>query len=184
MRDDVMHITCDHATGLVPAYLDGELSEAQAAPLREHLLACHGCREIAKEGKTLKRWFVADDAPAVPVGFASRVARRAFAGDLGEVAAPALVEQEPEGKLLPFILRLTAAAAAVLLILAAALQFQSRPTPADELRADDLDEVWAEIYGLENAPPAPAALDAALDAVPNAQGEEGPRAGDRDVPVR
>jgi anti-sigma factor RsiW len=155
MRDHAMQIPCDHAAALVPSYLDGELSEAQAAPLRAHLLGCVACREVAKEGKALKRWFVAGGAPAVPAGFAARVARRAFAGDPGgadEARTPAVPARE--AALLPFVLRLTVAAAAVLLFLAAAMQLQSRPTESDELRADDLDLVWEEIYGLEARPPA------------------------------
>lgn len=153
MGDHAMQIPCEDATALVPSYLDGELTEAQAAPLRAHLLGCVDCREVAKDGKALQRWFVAGAVPVVPVGFAARVARRAFAGDPGEIGetseiwAPSGGEREPA--LLPFVLRLTATAAAVLLFLAAAMQLQSRPTASDELRADDLDRVWEEIYGMD-----------------------------------
>jgi hypothetical protein len=150
MEDPTMKLTCDHAIALVPSYLDGELTEAQAAPLRAHLLGCVGCREVAKDAKVLKRWLVVGDPSAVPAGFAARVARRAFAGDAGESAtAFAGGTAAPEAALLPFVLRLTVAAAAVLLCLAAAMQLQSRPTESDELRADDLDLVWEEIYGMD-----------------------------------
>lgn len=149
MRDNAMQITCDHALPLVPSYLDGELTEAQAAPLRTHLLGCLGCREAAKDAKALKRWFVVEQAPAVPAGFAARVARRAFAGDPGETVTKPVGGADTEGALLPFVLRLTVAAAAVLLFLAAGMQLQSRPTESDELRADDLDLVWEEIYGMD-----------------------------------
>ena len=150
------HQTCENAAALVPSYLDGELSEAQAAPLRTHLLQCPACREVAKDLKSLKRWFVEEAPPAVPPGFAARVARRAFAGDPGlegaEALAPAAAGPGPaDGRILAFTLRLTAAAAALLLGLAAAVQLHARPTSGDELEAEDLDLVWEEIYGLEPA---------------------------------
>ena len=59
-----MTMTCNEALPLVWSYLDGELSEAQAAPLRKHLLECNGCRNSAQHGKTLKRWFVRSEADA------------------------------------------------------------------------------------------------------------------------
>ena len=149
-----MHKTCESAAALVPSYLDGELSEAQAAPLRTHLLQCPACREVAKDLKSLKRWFVQEDPVAAPPGFAARVARRAFAGDPG-LASPAAHAQtaNADGRLLAFVLRLTAAAAAVLLVFAATLQMRARPTSGDELEAEEFDLVWEEIYGLEPAAP-------------------------------
>jgi anti-sigma factor RsiW len=122
-----MKISCDAARPLVPSYLDGELSEAQASPLRAHLLDCPACREVAKEGKSLQRWFEAEPDPIpVPAGFAARVARRAFAGDPGLLVPepPAVRQRRP---LLPFLLVATAIAAAVLLVLAVAIQRQSLP---------------------------------------------------------
>lgn len=155
-----MQLTCDNASALVPSYLDEELTEAQAAPLRRHLLACPACREVAKELTALKRWFVADAAPAIPAGFAARVARRAFAGDPGTLVpqeAPELGERPAgaSGEVLPFVLRLTAAAAAVLLVFAIGIRMQTIPDSSEGLRADDLD-VWGEIYGdLPDDPAAP-----------------------------
>ncbi len=158
MDDNAVHATCESAAALVPSYLDGELSEAQASPLRAHLLQCPACREVAKDVKSLKRWFVDEGPVAVPPGFAARVARRAFAGDPGLEVAPAAQAGAADGRLLDFVLRLTAAAAAVLLLLAAALQMKARPTSGDELEAEDLDLVWEEIYGLEPASPVPEVL--------------------------
>jgi hypothetical protein len=152
MDDNAVHPTCDNAAALVPSYLDGELSEAQAAPLRTHLLQCPACREVAKDLKGLKRWFVEEPPPAVPAGFAARVARRAFAGDPGLAAVPAAAPSE--GAIFSFVLRLTAAAAALLLCLAAGIQLQSRPAAGGELQAEDLNLVWEEIYGLDAAHPA------------------------------
>ncbi|NOT30561.1 MAG: zf-HC2 domain-containing protein [Planctomycetes bacterium] len=122
-----MKTTCDDARALVPSYLDGELPEPQSAPLRTHLLACPACREVAKEGKVLRRWFEAEPARvSVPAGFAARVARRAFAGDPG-LLVPEPPAVRPRRPLLPFLLLATAAAAALLFVLAVAIQRESLP---------------------------------------------------------
>jgi len=82
---------CGDARPLVPSYLDGELTEAQAAPLRKHLLACQACRAGAQAEKNMKRWFAVTEPIAVPRGFSARVARAAFAGVESPAEAP--VEQ-------------------------------------------------------------------------------------------
>lgn len=148
-----MNATCKPFAPLIPAYLDGELSDAQAGPLRRHLLECPACRREVAGEKALKRWFVAEPAPAVPAGFADRVARRAFAGDPGlDVAAPARAE---EGRLLPFVLTLTAAAAALLLVVAAALHGQVVPAGGPLGAEDDvpmkLEQVLGELERLERS---------------------------------
>ncbi len=106
---------CKESLRLIPGYLDGELSEAQSAPLRQHLIDCPTCRKAASGEKAFKRWFE-PEAPAVevPVGFAARVVRRAFAGETGE--APVAEQEAP---ILRFALRATAAAAVLLLVLSA-----------------------------------------------------------------
>jgi anti-sigma factor RsiW len=144
-----MNITCDHARPLVPGYLDGELSEAQASPLRAHLLDCPACRESAKQEKSLKRWFEPEPAPAVPSGFAARVARRAFAGDPG-----LLVPESPRVRarpLLPFLLVASAVAAAALLLLALALQRESLPR-AGGLEAQENRPPWLAPVAGESTP--------------------------------
>ena len=150
---------------LVPAYLDGELSEAQAGPLRKHLLGCAACRGSAQDLKNLRRWFVPSAASAeVPSGFAARVARRALAGDTGAPALPAAAEPGAR-ELLPFVRELTALAAAVLLMLAIGLELgsgpracRSRPTrcPRSVEIEDELERLNAEAARPE-APPAPEA---------------------------
>src|SRR5262245_25012643 len=100
-------ILCTDARPLIPAWADGELSEAQAAPLRAHLLGCRDCRGSMQDLRALHLWFDAgldsrngavDGSSLVPPGFAARVARRAFAGDRGErgatVAATGGLEME------------------------------------------------------------------------------------------
>jgi len=146
-----MEMTCPDARVLVPAYLDGELSEARSSPLRKHLLDCHSCRTGAQDGKNLKRWFSAarehaEAAPlAAPSGFAARVARRAFAGDRGQLtpmAAPLVddgatsIAKRKEGKLLSFVLAATAIAAAVALFLALAGGLRGREV-GSSMSADD-----------------------------------------------
>ena len=125
-----VNIQCENASALVPSYLDGELSEEQAGPLRRHLLDCFACREVAQGEQALKRWFSAEEsATAVPPGFAARVARRAFAGDQGVLQPQASTEASTAGggSVLPFVLRLTAIAAAVLFAFALGIRQQSLP---------------------------------------------------------
>jgi len=139
---------CTDAKLLIPSYLDGELSEAQAAPLRKHLLDCQPCRASAQGEKNLKLWFVAQAAPAVPKGFAARVARRAFAGDTGErslagaelaIAAP--VRKDADS--LRFVLQLTSIAAVLLIFLSIAVRQQTLPS-GGKLMADDHPEIKFE----------------------------------------
>ena len=124
--------TCDEARALVPAYLDGELSADRASPLRQHLMECADCRTKTQAHKAQRHWFVSSPEVSVPDGFAARVARRAFQGDTGE--AP--VTAEPLAPILPFVLRMTAAAAALLLVLSGVIRAVDVPT-GGQLRADD-----------------------------------------------
>jgi anti-sigma factor RsiW len=154
---------CDQALALIPSYLDGELQEAQAGPLRKHLLDCQGCRGGAQAGKNLKRWFAAETsvvAGAIPQGFASRVARRAFAGDTGEpeiellparspaVSAPAgrlrVAARGSEDPIHRFVLQATAAAALVVLALSLALRSQTLPSGSVMQAADVRGEITVE----------------------------------------
>lgn len=149
-RDDSSNPTrlCANARTLVPSYLDGELSEVQAAPLRSHLFACRDCREVAKDEKSLKRWFQAALAETsslrAPAGFSARVARRAFAGDRGS-DEPAVLSRPRAGAsrsdLMPLLLALSAAAAVLLLAMALALEARSRPSGTG-LRADTYQPPW------------------------------------------
>ncbi len=168
-------MVCKDARPLVPSYLDGELSEAQAGPLRKHLLACPGCRASAQAGKHLKRWFAPTELVAVPRDFAARVTQMAFAGvdavpdpapserwrptlvaaaPWEEVAVVAAVEPT-EGRVLTFVLRLAVAAAVLAILSSVAIQSLRRPSSAD-LRADDrrtmtLDQALDKLDQIENA---------------------------------
>jgi anti-sigma factor RsiW len=149
-----MKIACEDALVLVPSYLDGELSEAQASPLRAHLLDCPACREEAKQGKTLKRWFEPRSAAVpVPAGFAARVARRAFAGDQGLIVPepPPSIGARPRRSLLPFLLVATAAAAALLLCLAVAIQRENLPR-SNQLDARENRPPWLNAPAVQASP--------------------------------
>ena len=137
-----MELQCQEALPLVDAYLDGELGEARAGPLRRHLLSCRECRGSAQEGRARARWFSAaresSRALAVPPpGFAARVARRAFAGDTGDrgLALASAREQEADSTL-QFVLRLTALAAAIVIALSLWMRVQRLPS-GSSLHADD-----------------------------------------------
>jgi len=150
---------CNQQQALIPSYLDGELSEALAAPLRQHLLACQECRNAAQGERSLKAWFPEDEQLPVPVGFAARVARRAFDGDTGELEAP-LPASEP-APILRFVLRATAVAAAVLLVLSVVLRSTDLPN-TDRVQADNalqpLDEVLRELDHVNGKADSPAAV--------------------------
>ena len=142
-----MTMNCNQAEPLIPSYLDGELSEAQAGPLRKHLLDCQPCRGAAQGEKNLKRWFVPEAGVMVPRDFASRVARRAFAGDRGERFAdtPSLriAARRGEDPNLRFVLQLTSLAAAVLIFLSLAIGSLKLPS-GSKLEADSTREVKLE----------------------------------------
>ena len=163
--NDHHDMNCQEARERIPSYLDGELSETAAAPLRRHLMDCQPCRASAQSDKNLKRWFVEPKAMAVPRDFSARVARRAFAGDTGERfsppslvpagagAAPSLVAvadartkapaSRSDERHLRFVLLLTAAAALVLLMLS--LSIRSLAVPGGtELKADSRHTMTAD----------------------------------------
>jgi anti-sigma factor RsiW len=162
---------CGRLRPRIPAYLDGELGEDEARTLRRHLLDCQSCRTATQGQRALSRWFEAEPAPAVPPGFAARVARRAFAGDPGQTGeVPAAPAPERSGLLLQFVLRVTAAAAVLLIVLAGLLRNSDLPT-GDDLRAEDetpatLEELLRELDELDRATPeaaTPAAVEEGRD---------------------
>ena len=152
-----MQKQCQNSEGLIPSYLDGELSEEQAAPLRKHLMECQPCRDLAQDEQAMKRWFIAEEAPVAPPGFAARIARRAFAGDEGLLPDTAL-ELQPhsaaartEAPVLQFVLKLTAVAAAALFCLALAIRNHSLPESDDLGAVEDYSEVLEDLERLNEA---------------------------------
>jgi anti-sigma factor RsiW len=133
---DPTKFTCADARPLVSAYLDDELSADRASPLRQHLIECAECRSATQGHKAQRQWFQPTPDVAVPAGFASRVARRAFQGDQGEVHVQASEHPQALAPVLPFVLRMTAAAALLLLVISVALRSVEIPTGGN-LSADD-----------------------------------------------
>ncbi len=140
-----MKMTCQNARSLVPSYLDRELTEDQAAPLRAHLMDCPRCRESVKAGHAHKRWFepARDEPVVVPTGFAARVARRAFAGDPGAVTPPGPVALGRE-TVLPFVLVLSALAAGLLFAFSILIQRHRLPVGSG-LEAQQLERAPWEL---------------------------------------
>lgn len=129
---------CTQVRPLVPTYVDGELSELQAGRLRKHLMDCAACRALAAEEKSFKHWFVPAEAPQVPADFAARVARRAFAGDTGERTVeltPAAPPAERETPILQFALKMTAMAAAVLMVVSIGIGMLNQPGAGESVGA-------------------------------------------------
>ena len=146
---------CEKAKTLVPGYLDGELSEEQASPLRQHLMECAGCRVVVQDEKSLKDWFVQEAAPSVPEGFAARVARRAMAGDTGEhdVLTPVAPPAAKSDNVLNFVMQLTAMAATLLIALSIGIGGLRLPQ-GEELQAEEgtsLQEAFEELDELNRA---------------------------------
>jgi hypothetical protein len=166
-------LSCADALELIPAYLDEELSEPRAAPLRRHLIECHACREQAQAERALQRWFVPEEPVAVPAGFAARVTQLAFSG--ARSADPRLLERQlpaarssagpapaadaaPESqRLRSFVLAAVAIAAAVLLTFAVALHLRNRPS-SEDLQADELPALWVPGTSVPQPPRRPAAV--------------------------
>lgn len=155
---------CVQAEEFIPRYVDGELSDAEASPLRQHMIGCQTCRLLAQEAEALKRWFV-DPEPSVgpaeaPEGFAARVATLAFAGaaQVEPLGGPrplfeAHAEEDArvrENQLQTFVLNLTGAAAILVILLAFGLQRRGLPelgtinadaTMSLSESLDDMDEL-------------------------------------------
>ena len=142
-------ISCNDVRPMLPGYLDGELSEAQSAPMRGHLMDCCACREQLQEGKVLSRWFRegSGQAQAVPRDFSARIARRAFAGDPGLSASNQSVGESSSAArprpLLPFLLKLTAAAAVLLFLFALQLKRLNLPD-SENVEAGSYSPPWAQ----------------------------------------
>jgi hypothetical protein len=144
-------MNCKDCQNLIPSYVDEELSDSQAAPLRQHLMDCRLCRRTLLGEKAFKRWFSQEIEPAVavPSGFAERVARRAFAGDAGSDAITSLeseldAEVPTETPLFQFVLRSTAVAAGLLLVVSL-LIFSNRIPDGTSVRAKPAPENKEEL---------------------------------------
>ena len=176
-----MDLHCERALELLPRYADGELTEGQAAPLRQHLLDCPACRSVASQQRGLGRWFETVEPVAVPSGFAQRVATLAFEG--ASVGDPSEGELTPVGAargprsidssgargrelgtgpgLRDFVLFLTAAAAVALFALSVAIGLRDRPS-GETLSATEIPELLQMLDS--NVAPSAEAADSAESA--------------------
>ncbi|MBJ02632.1 MAG: hypothetical protein CMK00_07170 [Planctomycetes bacterium] len=162
------HTNCDDARRLVPSYLDGELSEAQAGPLRQHLLACAACRSEAQDLTALKKWFVPSEQATqgleVPEGFAARVTQLAFADGRGapkreeqilRMPQPAAPAAENGDGLLKFVLQVTSIAAALLIAISLAMRANTLPAGENLLAEESLEEALERLDELNQELEAP-----------------------------
>jgi len=150
---------CNQMRPLVPSYLDGELTEERAAPLRQHLLECSRCRNFAQGENALKGWFVDPGPVAVSPAFAARVARLAFAGEgpSGVSPSPSTVRtafsageaKRAEAPLMHFLLQATAIAAALLIALSIGMHRANVPEISN-LRANDSESLERVLEELDD----------------------------------
>ncbi|QDU69948.1 hypothetical protein Pla86_50680 [Planctomycetes bacterium Pla86] len=189
-----MDLHCERALELLPRYADGELTEGQAAPLRQHLLDCPACRAVASRQRGLGRWFEAVAPVAVPPGFAERVAAMAFEG--AQAQREPQREPEPAGGawdhrlravpdqdaaplevglgLRDFLLLVTAAAAVALFALSVAIGLRDRPS-GETLSATEIPELLKMLDS--NVAPAAATTDGTSPIGGAASPIEGPERG-------
>ena len=154
-------IQCEVVLALVPTFVDDEVTDGVGSTVRRHLMDCPACRKAVQEEQTLRQWFVASPEVEVPEGFAARVARRAFAGDVGLIPAVAprsSSERElhaeapdgapdggPAGRVLAFSRALVAVAAAGLVVTTLLLSGGDRPEVAELDAGNDLQEALMEL---------------------------------------
>lgn len=184
-------MNCKDCLPLISSYVDDELSEPQAAPLRQHLMDCPACRRALQGEKSFKRWFEPRSEPvAVPAGFAARVARRAFAGDEGSGAGwGSATAEDPtrqgETPVLQFVLWATAIAAGLLLVLSISI-FSTRLPDGGNVhgqRLNDKEDVLQRLDALDDPAASPGAQQSPsalrdMTATPEAEGEAEPEGGD------
>ena len=156
---------CERALELLPRYADDELTEAQAGPLRRHLMGCPACRAVAADQRGLTRWFEPTEEVAVPTDFAARVAAMAFEGEAAHELTPAAaarrvspsgapgprpLEPAPTG-LRDFVLVVIAAAAVAMFALSVAIGMRDRPAE-QTLSATELPELLQMLDSLNDDP--------------------------------
>ncbi|MEZ6003051.1 MAG: zf-HC2 domain-containing protein [Planctomycetota bacterium] len=149
---------CEQAQEWISKKVDGVLAVKEVGQLRQHLEQCGECREFEEDMLAMKAWFPAEEAVAVPAGFAQRIAAMAFDG---QAAAPILQHVSggrPRAGSTPerFAMQLMALAAALLLALGLALYMQ-RGNSNHNLNADEtqtLEQVLEELRELNQGAPA------------------------------
>ena len=98
---------CDEAQGLISASIDGEVSEASAGDLRQHMAACPACAGVQADFRRLSQQLKSAEREILPARLETRV-RQALAQAAAE-ARPTLVRGRP------WVRQLTAVAAVCLI---------------------------------------------------------------------
>lgn len=121
---------CEEFAALLDPYIDGDLSPAETARVREHLRTCDGCRAYVQAALAMRDAFPeAEDTP-VPDGFA--------AGVMAAIRADAAPRKRRRPRWAKTLLPLAACCAIVVLAVS------GLPRPSDTAVADNL-ESQAEI---------------------------------------
>ena len=121
---------CEEFAALLDPYIDGELSPAETARVREHLRTCDGCRAYVQAALALGDAFPEAENPPVPDAFA--------AGVMAAIRADAAPRKRRRPRWAKTLLPLAACCAIVVLAVS------GLPRPSDTAVADNL-ESQAEI---------------------------------------
>lgn len=121
---------CEEFAALLDPYIDGELSPAETARVREHLRTCDGCRAYVQAALAMRDAFPEAENTPVPDGFA--------AGVMAAIRADAAPRKRRRPRWAKTLLPLAACCAVVVLAVS------GLPRPSDTAVADNL-ESQAEI---------------------------------------
>lgn len=121
---------CEEFAALLDPYIDGELSPAETARVREHLRTCDGCRAYVQAALAMRDAFPEEEDTPVPDGFA--------AGVMAAIWADAAPRKRRRPRWAKTLLPLAACCAIVVLAVS------GLPRPSDTAVADNL-ESQAEI---------------------------------------
>lgn len=121
---------CQEFAALLDPYIDGELSPAETARVREHLRTCDGCRAYVQAALAMRDAFPEEEDTPVPDGFA--------AGVMAAIRADAAPRKRRRPRWAKTLLPLAACCAIVVLAVS------GLPRPSDTAVADNL-ESQAEI---------------------------------------
>lgn len=121
---------CEEFAALLDPYIDGELSPAETARVREHLRTCDGCRAYVQAALAMRDAFPEEEDTPVPDGFA--------AGVMAAIRADAAPRKRRRPRWAKTLLPLAACCAIVVLAVS------GLPRPSDTAVADH-PESQAEI---------------------------------------
>ena len=121
---------CEEFAALLDPYIDGELSPAETARVREHLRTCDGCRAYVQAALAMRDAFPEAENTPVPDGFA--------AGVMAAIRADAAPRKRRRPRWAKTLLPLAACCAVVVLAVS------GLPRPGETAVADNL-ESQAEI---------------------------------------